>query len=178
MAILVEGISVIVRCSSIVGSYVGGTKAFVEDVPNHSLCADGELACVAFMTPADAETYVKFLESRGLKYREHGSAVDIVVVDQRAGFCFPCTWAEFGITDWNNDPGCPISVCAAVARTSEKVVVPNGWTFANSMSAEYKFIDGNTLPDSLKFVRHEEEVDVYVDVQTGKEFFTPARKIV
>jgi hypothetical protein len=57
----------------------GGVKAFTAEVPNGSLCADGELARVGFMTPDDARGYVKHLEPRGLKYLEDRNAVDIVV---------------------------------------------------------------------------------------------------
>ena len=44
MAVLVEAISVIVRRNAIESKYRCGWKAFVDDVPNSTLCADDEIA--------------------------------------------------------------------------------------------------------------------------------------
>ena len=70
MAVLIEAISVVVRVSSIARLYEGGARAFAADVPNNSLCADGELVRVGFMSPADAQAYVEQLERCNLKYLE------------------------------------------------------------------------------------------------------------
>jgi hypothetical protein len=49
MAVLIEGLSVVVRCASIEAKHPGGHTAFACEVPNGTLCADGELARVGFM---------------------------------------------------------------------------------------------------------------------------------
>jgi hypothetical protein len=171
MAVLVEGISVVVRCEAIVAVYPGGSTAFSAEVPNRSLCADGELARVGFMTPRDAQVYVEHLERRGLKYQNDGAARDLVVVDQRTGVCVPCTWAEFGSTYWSNIRTRPISVCRAIPTRVDRVVVPEGWDYESSLSAHHKFVPIDGIPDTLKLVRREQNVDVLRDTETGQDFY-------
>ena len=43
MAVLVEGISVIVRRDAVESKYRGGWKGLIADVPNSTLCMDEEL---------------------------------------------------------------------------------------------------------------------------------------
>lgn len=83
MAVLVEAISVVIKCESIVKNFVGSTKAFLAALPNKTLCSDGELACVNFMVPADVQAYVEYLTSKGLAFKQSDKAIDIVVVDQQ-----------------------------------------------------------------------------------------------
>ena len=52
MAVLVEGISAIVRADRLEGFETW--EAFKEIVPNGTLCADGELVRVGFMSPDEA----------------------------------------------------------------------------------------------------------------------------
>jgi hypothetical protein len=171
MSVLIEAISVVVRCDAIVARHPGGIEGFRSEVPNGTLCADGELARVGFMTPQDTKAFVERLESKGLVYRRDGRAVDMVVVDQRTGMMVPCDWAEFGQTDWNGDPRCPVSVCRARETRAEKLVVPNGWEYAKSLSARHRFVEAGKLPPSLRFSRHQDGLDVYVDAETGQEHF-------
>ncbi|MEN8446309.1 MAG: hypothetical protein ABG776_15010 [Cyanobacteria bacterium J06555_13] len=171
MAILIEAISVVIRCESLVNAYQGGVEAFSAAVPNKSLCADGALAGVSFMTPNDAQVYAQHLESHGLKHKDEKGAVDFVVVDQLNGFCSHCDWAIFGKTDWNNDAQCPISVCTTQSAKKGSVVVPNGWKYETSLSANHKYIDGDSIPENLKLIRKEKDADVFRDEETGKEFY-------
>lgn len=172
MAVLIEGISVVVRCDKNLGAYQGGVAQFKRDVPNDSLRADGKLAAVTFLNPVDVETYVRTLESRGLRFKDESGALDIVVVDQRSGFCFPCSWAEFGRTEWNGESDKEVSVCAVGADLPQPVVVPDGWSFDRSLSASHRFIGEQGLPPAMRLVRREEELDVYLDDATGVEFFS------
>jgi hypothetical protein len=48
MAILVEGISVVIRAEAVIHRYPGGWERFRDDCPNDTLCADGELIRVGF----------------------------------------------------------------------------------------------------------------------------------
>ncbi len=171
MAVLVEGLSVVVRCDAILQKYEGGASTFSKDVPNQSLCADGELASVAFMIPGDVRQYVELLERRGLKYRDSDNSIDLVVVDQLSGVCAPCNWVEYGVTDWNNESSMQISVCFAKLGGSQRVVVPTGWSFEKSLSAHRRFISGENFPDSFKLIRSEEGVDVFLDVDAAREFY-------
>lgn len=171
MAVLIEAISVVIHCDSIVNSYTGGIKAFVSAVPNKSLCADGELACVNFMTPKDVRLYAEYLECCGLKKEETNCAMDFVIVDQLSGLCSPCNWAEFGKTDWNNDPKCPISVCRAIPTKQSTIVVPSGWNYESSLSVNYRYVDSDSIPENLKLIRTEKNLDVLYDESTGQEFY-------
>jgi hypothetical protein len=171
VAVLIEGVSVVVRCDSIERKHSGGVKQFSTEVPNPTLCADGELARVGFMTPDDTKAYVEHLERRGLKYGVNGKAQDIVVVDQRTGMRAPCDWAAFGSANWNDEPGKPIAICAAVPSNVKTVIVPEGWVFERSLSASHRFIDANNIPASLKLIRRDPHVDVYLDEQDGREYY-------
>lgn len=171
MAVLVEGLSVVVRCESVDKSYLGGIEGFISSVPNGSLRADGELACVTFMTPVDTQNYIECLKKNGLDYIVENKAIDVVVVDQLSGLCSACDWAEFGETYWNNDDGMRIVVCQAKPTSVNKVVVPDGWSYDKSLSLNYKYIDQENIPENLKFLRSEGNLDVLVDESTGQEYF-------
>jgi hypothetical protein len=60
MAVLIEGLSVIIGEESIVSKNPGGWDQFRKDIPNQTLCADEELARVGFMLPHDVQCYVGF----------------------------------------------------------------------------------------------------------------------
>lgn len=51
MAVLVEGISAVIRRKAIDAKLAGGWPRFVAEVPNATLCADDNLARVGFMSP-------------------------------------------------------------------------------------------------------------------------------
>jgi hypothetical protein len=172
MAVLIEGISVVVRCSEIMRGYEGGAKGFANDVPNNTLRADGMLAAVTLLHPIDVQAYVEKLGSKGMKFRDKLGALDIVVVDQRTGFCFPCGWAFFGRTYWDRKAGKEVAVCAMGPAGHREIVVPEGWNFDQSLSASHHFIDERGLPSNLRLIRREGELDVYFDEDAGKEFYS------
>lgn len=171
MAVLIEALTVVIRCEAIVKKYTGGIETFTASVPNKTLCADGELAGVSFMVPADVQRYIEHLEHNGLIYKESDTSIDIVVVDQIRGITSPCDWVDFGETNWNNDPQSPISVCCAKETKVDTVVVPDGWSYKKSLSANYKYIEAKEIPENLKFVRSEDGLDVLIDENTGQEFY-------
>lgn len=169
MAVLVEGISVVVRCRAIVEKYQGGQEAFVAELPNDSLCADGELAAVSFMTPASVQAYVGLLEQRGLRYFDGHTAVDVVVVDQNSGIRAPCEWAEFGHSVLKNDPEQRVSICIHKPTGVEEVVLPHNWAHEHSLYAAGVHVP-EQLPEHFKHARREHGHDVYVDQRTGEEY--------
>ena len=83
MAVLVEGVSVIVRVEAIHAKYPGGWAAFRDDVPNGTLCCDNEIARVGFMTPDDTKAFVERLSCQGLACLVNGKANDVAVADQQ-----------------------------------------------------------------------------------------------
>ena len=109
MAVLVEGLSAIIRVHAIHERFPGGWKAFVSKVPNQTLCSDNELARVGFMTPDDCKGFVDHLESVGIIFRQDGHTQDVVVADQMRGLTVPCDWAEFGQIELQPGQPCPLS---------------------------------------------------------------------
>jgi hypothetical protein len=147
MAVLVEAISIVIRCDAVVKAYEGGIKAFTATLPNQSLCSDGELACLRFMTPQAAQKYAEQLEARGLRHKAENKAADFVVVDQLSGLCSPCEWAVFGKTDWNNNPEWSISVCKAVLAMNDTVYVPDGWIYKSSLSENCNYVESDSISE-------------------------------
>lgn len=172
MAVLIEGISVVIRCRSIAEKAFGGVAEFMNALPNKTLRSDGELACVHFMNPHDTKSYVDFLSGRGLVYRDAGGVpVDIVIVGQNRGPMVSCDWIDFGHTDWDNNPRQPIAVCCAQPTKNSGVVAPEGWSYAESLTANSRFVMGDDIPPNLEFVQHDDGVDVLRDKETGQKFF-------
>lgn len=171
MAVLVEGISVIFRVDAIEGKYPGGWEGFAKDCPNNSLCADGDLARVGFMSPKDTKRFVSSLASRGLTYLDDGEAVDLVVVDQQRGLAAPCDWTELGEVPAPGTESEHVVACRAAGSEEQLLMTPDGWTYEESLSANFTFTDTESVPDRLEFLRHEDGVDVYRDKETGEEVY-------
>ena len=170
MAVLVEAISVIVRARAILDSFNGGWSAFKAAVPNQSLCADGDLARVGFMTPMDVEVWVHHLETQGLVFLSAGKAEDVVVIDQRGGPTTPCEWIEFGHVDWQNS-GQKVAAARLVGSSSKELATPEGWTYKNSISSSYRFMPSPDLDKQMKFLRRQNGLDVYLDLESGEELY-------
>lgn len=169
MAVLVEGISVVVRVEAIIARYVGGLEAFKSDVPNNTLCIDNELARVGFMSPMDVESYVRRLESKGLRFLVQGEAVDIAVVDQLRGLTATCGWLEVGNVELK--PGQAISAARLKGSVQRRLWTPDGWTWEESLSgSSLHAAEGDDDP-RFKFLRTENELDVYLDQATGKQVY-------
>ena len=82
------------RRDSIDKYFKGGWVRFQQNIPNSTMCTDGELVRVGFMSPNAVQEYVESLEASGLQFKEEKkflgvfgkgrSENDIVVVDQRS----------------------------------------------------------------------------------------------
>jgi hypothetical protein len=171
MAVLVEGISVILRTNAILAAYTGDWDKFVSDVPNSTLCADGELLRVGFMVPDAVGDFVADMEQRGLHYLRNGVARDLVVVDQQRGPLVPCDWIEFGHVSLGGDPGKRVAACKQKGSTLAQVICPEGWTFESSLSASFGFVPEGKASQSLEFLRRENGLNVYRNRLTGREVF-------
>ncbi len=163
MAVLCEGISVIVRRDSIEQYFKGGWAGFLKKIPNRTMCTDEQLVRVGFLSPSDVESYIHELESLGLQFQakkspfgmlgESRSTEDIAVVDQERGLTRPCNWLETARID-ANDQGGKMLICwlfegkrpgafgIHVKGTSMNVHLPEGWTFEKSLSHQFKFVEG------------------------------------
>jgi hypothetical protein len=169
MAVLVEAISVIVRVQAIHDRYPGGWSAFVDNAPNKTLCSDNELVRIGFMNPDDCKLFVDSLERLGLTYLKDGQSHDIVIVDQNRGQTVPCGWLDYGRIDIR--PNQTVAAAQLKGTTSRQVYCPDNWTFENSVSRQYGFVPTGHQDKSLKFLRREKGLDVYLNLLTGKEVY-------
>lgn len=135
MAVLAEGISAIVKVSSIERIIPGGWEGFKGMVENHTLCADGEVARIGFMAPADVHAFTQLLEGHGLCYLREGEAIDLVVADQQRGLCAKSDWAEFGRIPWEGDDEKPVPAVRLKGSAINRLITPDGWTYEDSLSA-------------------------------------------
>jgi hypothetical protein len=157
MAVLVEGLSVIIRGDALLRAF-GNFDRFKRIVPNETLCADNELVRVGFMHPDDVGHFISQLETEGLRYIVNGRAEDLVVADQRTGFAAICDWASFGHAPWGGDPAKPVGVCMLENSSIDEVVLPEGWTYEGSLTASFKF----TPTEELETILASEEDGVQV----------------
>lgn len=169
MAVLVEAISVIVRRNAITERFSGGWRRFIATVPNSTLCSDEGLARVGFMSPPDVEAYVSRLEKGGLTFVRDGQAVDMAVVDQMRGPTMPAEWLEFarlslGGTE-NKVAACWLfegpRVVAGIHMPTNgmSIATPDGWTYEDSLSANFKFVENEATQENMTFLRHENSTD-------------------
>jgi hypothetical protein len=183
MAVLLEAISVIVKRKSIDGKITGGWLRFIEAVPNGSLCTDGELARVGFMTPTDVTQFLQTLEDIGLTFlTDEGSAVDFCVVDQLRGPTTDVDWLEIAKLKID-EHGNHVSACwlfegpresygIHMKSLSMQIATPIGWNYEDSLSKHVNFIPNEEVNNRLQFLRHEDGIDVYWDNETGTEVFS------
>jgi hypothetical protein len=171
MAVLVEGISVIIKAQAIIERYPGGWPEFEANPPNKTLCADNELIRVGFMTPDDAKAFVERLSECGIHYLHKGKAVDLVIADQQRGLAAHCDWAEFGRIDLDGDPEKKVGACRLVGSAVNQIVMPDRWTYESSLSSRFTFVDSDSFSKRMKLIRHDNSVDVYRDLNTEKEVY-------
>jgi hypothetical protein len=168
MAVLVEGISVVVLRDAIDRSHPGGWSAFVTSVPNSTLCADDRLARVGFMASSDAERYVETLREAGLVFLAEGKAADIVVIDQQRGPTVLCDWIEFGHVAVS---GQSVAACRCVGSEVNTLATPPGWAFEGSLSQRFHFVAADELERKMRFLRRENGLEVWLNLETGKEIY-------
>ena len=169
MAILIEANCVVIRVDSILSKFKGGIDAFDAIVPNRTVCADNELLRIGFMHSDDVDSFIKKLTQAGLEHLRGEEAIDIVVVEQMRGFMSHCSWAEFGHIE--QVPTQSIAACRLVDSQSAILSTPDGWEYEGSMSQTYTFIPEGQIEKSMKYLRREGNVDIYLNLLTGKEMY-------
>jgi hypothetical protein len=170
MAVLIEGISVVIRTEALLNKFSGGWNAFLSIVPNKTLCSDDEVTRVGFMTPQDVGVFINQLQQSGLEFLNSGNAIDLVVIDQLRGPTTPCGWIEFGHINMNAN-GNKVAACRLAGSQSMQVVTPNGWKYEDSLSASHGFVSNEDERKNLQFLRNQNGVDVYLDMTTGEEVY-------
>ena len=148
MAILVEGISVLVRKDSIQNKMTGGDARFRLLIPNSTFCEDDQLARVGFLNPDDVESFVDDLKNLGLTFMEDSKAIDIAICDQQRGLTTECDWIEFShltieggkvAAAWLFE-GERIAAGLHMSSTGMKLATPLDWNFKDSLSEKFQFV--------------------------------------
>lgn len=171
MAVLIEATSVVIKRSVINDKWPGGWSGFVKNTPNQTLCADIFLARVGFMSPVDVESYIKILQKKGLTYLSKVETDDLVVASQLHGFFTTCDWAIYGHINYNNDPNQRIAACMHIDDEDNSIITPDGWKYEGSLSHTFAFAPTEHVDKSLKFIKHDDGVDVYLNELTGEEVY-------
>jgi hypothetical protein len=150
--------------------FTGGWEQYERIVPNGTLCADGEIARMGFMTPVDVEQFTKKLQEFGLEYMRDGEAIDFTVADAIHGILSTCPWLEFGRVPLSGTDR-RVAACRLAGGKSKTLATPTEWQFATSLSAASTFVPNERMANEMQFLHREGTVDVYLCVATGQEMF-------
>lgn len=129
---LLEAISVVIRRTSIDARYPDGWNAFVQAVPNATLCADDHLARVGFMQATEVEDFVAALEPLGIVFLADGVTQDLVIIDQQHGPLAKCDWLEFGRIKVPTGDDHLVGVCRLAGDTTNMLSTPEAWRYEGS----------------------------------------------
>lgn len=168
MAVLIEAVSVIFRKGIIEENFPGGWRAFLAEAPNRTLFSDGDIGCIGFMDPDDVRRYVFYLESFGLDFDIGGQTKDIAVVDQIRGFTIPSRWLDFGEIDKD---GNAVKACWLASSEPGFIFARRGWQYEGSLSQRSGFVSTEEVDKKVRFLRNENGLDVYLELETGKELY-------
>jgi len=100
----------------------------------------------------------------------NGQTSEIAVIDQLKGFMAPCDWLNAGHVEMDSDKY-KIAACKLKGCRSKHIIFPEGWEYNKSLSREYGFVPNEHMGKSLKYLRHENGIDVYLNKVTGKEVY-------
>lgn len=184
MAVLVEEISVVVRRDSIDTKFKGGWEAFLNAVQNITLCYDDDLVCFTLMDSRDLTPLVAMFQQGGLIFNQDDNFVDIAVVDEKDGPACSTNWLQF-MPDYfpidnlgNTLSGCwfirnPLPVYgvhmpAGWNQYSDiPLLMPEEWSYDKSFNKKHVLLEETSK--ILKFLRRKDDVDIYLDLETGEK---------
>lgn len=133
MTILIEAISIVVRCDSLEKLGAEALDHFYSSIPNQTYYSDGSLARVGFMDEQDALGFISFLESLGLVHLRNDESIDFAIVLQDQRDSSRCDWLERFEIDYQ---GTLLEVAAFVdseggvhlGEEPGDFVAPDGWS--------------------------------------------------
>ena len=134
MAVLIEGVCLLLRCEAVAKLYPGGVSALAEACTAEAVCADDDLMALTFDDSDAAEDYLAELEQYGFRHLYNDMAVDAVLADPHLGPVSPCGWAEYGQAEVDSDPSKRVALCAMPGTDWNDLCVPRGWRFRGSRS--------------------------------------------
>ncbi len=151
MAVLVEGISVLIRKDSIQNKMTGGDARFKLLISNSTFCEDDQLARVGFLNPNDVESFIDDLKNVGLTFMEDSKAIDIAICDQQRGLTTECDWIEFCRLSMGDGrvgvawlfEGERRGAGIHIPSRGMNMATPPGWKFKDSLSEKFQFVPNN-----------------------------------
>ena len=176
MAVLIEAWSVLVRRDAIEQRIEGGWSNFLSLIPNRTLCTDGKLARVGFMSWDDAEEFVQRVADAGLDASNESQWLDLTIVNQLEGPTGPTPWLRTSHVNLAPDQKILVGwissrpVPDGVMTVPTDVAVPDGWTYETSITANMTYVP-SLNPEEYKFLRTQDGLDVYLEIATGKEMY-------
>ena len=138
MAVLIEGVCLLLRCEAVARLYPGGVNALAEACTAEAVCADDDLMALTFDDSDAAEDYLAELEQYGFRHLVHDMAMDAVLADPHIGPVSPCGWAEYGQACVEEDASKRVALCAMPGTDMDELCVPKGWRFRGSRSEALK----------------------------------------
>lgn len=136
MAVLIEGVCLLLRCDAVERLYPGGVKALASACTAEAVCADDELMSLTFDDSDAAEDYLAELEQYGFRHLVNDLAIDAVLADPHLGPISPCGWADYGQVTIESDPNKRVAVCSMPGAEVSELCVPKGWRYKSSRSEE------------------------------------------
>lgn len=143
MAVLVEGISVVILRQSIESKYPGGWRHFEQNTREKTFCADGDLVRVGFQTLQEVDTYIDHLQKLGLVFMHEEQSVDMAIVHQLQGIASPCSWLEFGHVRLSAS-GARVAACRCKGSGGTSLVTPEDWNYSGSLSEMLRVMPSGT----------------------------------
>jgi hypothetical protein len=144
VAVLVEGVCLLLRCEAVERLYPGGVQALADACTAEAVCADDDLMALTFEDSDAAEEYLAELEQYGFRHLRNDMAVDAVLADPHLGPVSPCGWAEYGQATIDSDPNKRVALCAMPGAEVSDLCVPKGWQFKGSLSEALELVDDDS----------------------------------
>jgi len=127
MAVVVDGICVIVRNRTLAQIFPGGLDAYALEAARATYCADDSINRVAFRTKAEAHHHVSRLVSAGLSGPSSASP-DVVIATGSRGQLAPCDWLELTERSFSkNGQQHTATVASLRGAPATDVVAPDNW---------------------------------------------------
>ena len=163
MSILVEAITVVFMNATADCHIQGGVDAVKTIAPNSTFRTDGLISAIRFMDPESTGNFVDTLLNVGMEFVEDGVAQDIVVLDQHRGPTAQCDWIGFNQNADGN------SIAWLIGHPKGIMAVYDNWTPNDMMFRD------DPVGENIKFLREEDGLDIYLDLETGQECFRPQK---
>lgn len=171
MSVIIEAYSIIIQTREIEAKWPGGWIQFNMDVPNRTLCTDGNLARVGFMKYDDAMEYCQLLEEQGIVETNEERADGYVVISQVEGPHTEAAWFEFGHINKDCDPKMKVAVCRLTGDGETPMAYPDWWKFEGSLSDKPNFVRNEEAEQRLERIRRRDGLEIYYDKKTRKQVF-------